>query len=102
MVHCTKGQVGNVLPRMAKRVPAPRRFVHRFRCYDCRSFQTIIVQTGGWWSREDTASGANFLFVNEGDRAEISRLVCFNGEGVQLPALVLARDDAAFSISAVQ
>ena len=41
-------------------------------CWDCRSFQAIIVQTGGWSSREDTASRTNlrvrrgFLLVLRG------------------------------------
>src|SRR5205809_5777027 len=52
MVHCTKGQVGNVLPRMAKRVPGTATFGPSLECFDCRGFHIIFVQTGGWSPRE--------------------------------------------------
>jgi hypothetical protein len=75
MVHCTKGQVGNVA-KNGKVGPGTA----TLECCDCRSFYAIVVQTGGWSWREDTTSRANFrvsrsfLLVLKGDRAEILRL----------------------------
>jgi len=44
MVHCTKGQVGNVLPRMAKRVPAPRHLVHRLDAMIAEAFKQLCFK----------------------------------------------------------
>jgi hypothetical protein len=44
MVHCTKGQVGSVLPSVAKRVPAPRRFVHRLDAMIAEAFKQLLFK----------------------------------------------------------
>jgi hypothetical protein len=44
MGHCTKGQVGNVSPRMAKRIAAPRRLVRRLDIAIAEDFKQLLFK----------------------------------------------------------